>query len=43
MNIKEQIWQMKIEEVKKRYGVWKQKSKEKIKKDQDTNKWEKWK
>ena len=37
------IVQMKIEELRKRYGVWRQKSKEKLKKNYTMNYWEKWK
>ena len=32
---------MKIEELRKKYGVWRQKSKGKMKKDQDKSKWKK--
>ena len=41
--IKEKVWSMKIEELRKRYGVLRQKSKEKLKKNYTMNYWEKWK
>ena len=37
------IVQMKIEELRKRYGLLRQKSKEKLKKNYTMNYWEKWK
>ena len=43
MKFKEKICEVKKEELRKKYLVWRQKSKGKMKNDQDTSKWDKWK